>query len=83
MGPQETFFMLEAVYTRWLSQAPTSIQVTTAIAEKTVRLLKSAIAVVSAKAVVACIKKQCARVGRLEILIKKAPSSEKPKRLSN
>ena len=31
---------------------------TTAIAEKTVRLLKSAIAVVSAKAVVACIEKQ-------------------------
>ena len=35
-----------------------SIQVTTAIAEKTVRLLKSAIAVVSAKAVVACIEEQ-------------------------
>ena len=32
-----------------------AVQLTTAIAEKTVRLLKSAIAVVSAKAVVACI----------------------------
>ena len=37
------------------------LQVTTAIAEKTVRLLKSAIAVVSAKAVVACIER--AKIG--------------------
>ena len=59
-----------------MTQCPENIQATTAIAEKPVRLLKSAIAVVSAKAIVACIEKQSARVERLEILIiKKAPSS--------